>query len=278
VGCAEGDANGAPSEGAPAAFANPQRVTLRGYRDDAMEPALSRDGRYLFFNNSNEPAANTDLHWAERIDDLTFQYKGEVVGVNTAALEGVPSMDRNGAFYFVSTRSYERTASTIYRAAFANGTLSGVELVPGISAQVPGRVNFDAEISPDGNTLYFVDSAFEGGVPKTADISLAERSGAGFVRVASSAVILQQINTAALEYAPAISGAGLEIFFTRAEGGAPAIYTSTRLSTWLPFGAPRRIEVASGFVEAPSLSFDEKSLYYHKKEGGQLVLYRVSRP
>jgi len=83
-----------------------------------MEPFLSRDGKYLFFNNSNDPRVNTNLHWATRIDDLTFQYKGEIQGVNTNALEGVPSMDRNSVFYFVSNRSYDQTASTIYRALF----------------------------------------------------------------------------------------------------------------------------------------------------------------
>jgi hypothetical protein len=33
----------------------------------------------------------------------------------------------------------------------------------------------------------------------------------------------------------------------------------------------------TGFVEGPTLSADEESLYYHKKENGHLVLYRVTR-
>ena len=33
-------------------FTHPQRVTIRGYNGDAMEPFLTRDGRYLFFNAS----------------------------------------------------------------------------------------------------------------------------------------------------------------------------------------------------------------------------------
>src|SRR6266849_4631567 len=123
-----------------------------------MEPFFSRDREYLFFNNSNDPHVNTNLHWAARVDDLTFQYKGEIGGVNTAALEGVPSMDRSNNFYFVSTRSYNQTASTIYRGIFSSGKLSAIELVPGVSVSTPGIVNFDAEISADGNTLYFVDS------------------------------------------------------------------------------------------------------------------------
>src|SRR5512136_2693152 len=137
----------------PGDFANPQRVTIQGYSDHAMEPFISRDGKYLFFNNSNDPAVDTNLHWAERIDDFTFRYKGEIGGVNTTALEGVASMDRNGVFYFVSTRSYEHDSSTIYRGTFDNGTVSAIELAPGVSTATPGIVNFDAEISPDCRTL-----------------------------------------------------------------------------------------------------------------------------
>jgi Tol biopolymer transport system component len=275
--CAAGDSGATTSDAVPAELTNPRRVTLRGYSDHAMEPALSRDGQYLFFNNSNDPTVDTNLHWAERIDDLTFQYKGELGGINTPALDGVPSMDRNGVLYFVSTRSYAQTSSTLYRGTFSNGTVSGIELVPGVSAQAPGRVNFDAEISPDGNTLYFVDSQFGATGPLTADILVAERSGTSFVR-ASNTAIMQQINTSALEYAPAISSSGLELFFTRVEGGAPVIYAAWRSSTSAPFGTPKRIEAITGFAEAPSLSADEKSLYYHKKEDGLFVLYSVSRP
>jgi hypothetical protein len=51
--------------------------------------------------------------------------------VNTPALEGVPSMDRNNVFYFVSTRDYNQTLSTIYPGTFADGVISGVEWVSG---------------------------------------------------------------------------------------------------------------------------------------------------
>jgi len=49
------------------AFANPERVAIRGCDGDAMEPFLSRDAMVLFFKNSNDPKVNTDLSWAERI-------------------------------------------------------------------------------------------------------------------------------------------------------------------------------------------------------------------
>ncbi len=263
----------------PGDFSNPQQVTILGYSGHAMEPFISRDGKYLFFNNSNDPAVDTNLHWAERVDDLTFQYKGEISSVNTTALEGVASMDRNGVFYFVSTRSYDQTASTIYRGSFDNGTVTGIELAPGVSTAKPGIVNFDAEISPDGNTLYFVESRFSAsGQPQTADILIATRNGSAFVRDSNSAAIMKQVNTSKnLEYAPAISSSGLEMSFTRLEGSNEALYVATRTDASSPFGAPRKITSATGFVEGPTLSPDGKSLYYHKREGSLFVIYRVTR-
>ena len=270
------------AQDAPVAFSsefqNPQLVTIEGYDGDAMEPFVSRDGKYLFFNNLNEPKVNTNLHWAERIDDLHFKYRGEMQGVNTPALEGVASMDRDGNFYFVSNRSYDQTASTLYRGKFAGGALSGVELVPGVSLAKPGIVNFDAEISADGNTLYFVESQFSIlGQPKNARILYARRNGNTFVRDANSAAILKTINNDALNYAPAISASELEIYFTRVGAQGPAIYVANRASKTLPFGEPLRLSVVNGFVEGPTLSPDELSLYYHKKENGRLVIYRVTR-
>src|SRR5271155_6273169 len=84
-------------------FTNPQPVTIEGYSQDAMEPFISPDGNYLFFNDSNS-APDTNLYYATRIDDLTWQFQGEIGGVNSSALDAVPSMDVNGNFYFVSTR------------------------------------------------------------------------------------------------------------------------------------------------------------------------------
>ena len=48
-------------------------------------------------------------------------------------------------------------------------------------------------------------------------------------------------------------------------------------TTAASFGAPKKIHAITGFAEAPTLSPDEESLYYHKKENGRFVLYRVTR-
>src|SRR3954469_14134647 len=144
-------------------FGAPQRVAIRGYAGDAMEPFITRDGRYLFFNNRNDPRVDTNLHYAERIDDVTFAFRGELQGVNSKVLDAVPSMDRDGNLYFISTRSYFQTLSTLYRGRFDGGTVSGVELVPGVSLRRAGALIFDAEISPGGDVLFMADGEFAGG-------------------------------------------------------------------------------------------------------------------
>ena len=263
-------------------FHDPQRVSIRGYTGKAMEPFVTRDGKWLLFNNSNDPSVNTDLHYAARVDGLTFAYRGEIAGVNTPALEGVPSVDRNGSLYFVSTRSYADTFSTLYRGRFQDGRVSSVALVPGVSLRRPGIVNFDAEVSADGNTLYIVDGDFSTVPrPSAARIVIATRIGSGFRRDPNSAAVLRNVNTNGLVYAPSVSADGLELFFTRVPsltaGVPPTIYRAARKSQGAPFGPPQQVAAITGFAEGPTLDAGGHALYYHKRENGRFILYRVTR-
>jgi Tol biopolymer transport system component len=257
-------------------FDHPQKVTIQGYDGHAMEPFMSRDGRYLLFNDLNEPGVDTKLHYAERLDDLHFQYRGELSGVNTPALEGVPSLDRKDRLYFVSPRNYEQTLTTIYRGRFSHGRVTEVAAVAGVSRKQPGWVNFDAEISPDGRTLYFVDAQFGKHGPESADLVMATRQGDDFQRLADSGRLLEKINSAQLEYAPCISSDGLLLLFTRARAdfkGGTAIYMARRKSLAEPFDAPQRLAALDGIVEAATLTPDEQAIYVHRKEGRRHVLY-----
>ena len=277
--CGCGPSSGRPT--APGPFGNLEPVTLRGYSGDAMEPFITRDGRYLLFNNRNDPSVDTQLQLAERVDDVTFDYRGELLGANSAALDGVPSLDSSGTLYFVSTRSYAQDLTTVYRGQFAAGTVSGVGEVPGVSRNEAGWVNFDAEISADGRTLWLVDGHFSAGAAlESADLLFATQQDSGFVRSADSGRILATVNTPALEYAPAIRADGLELFFTRVESittGTPALWRTSRPTPQDAFGMPERVTAASGFVEGPTLSPDGRSLYFHRLENGTFRICRVTR-
>ena len=260
-------------------FEPPERVTLRGYDGEAMEPFITPDGRYLLFNNRNDPAIAADLHVAVRVDDLTFDYRGPLAGANSNALDGVPSVDRDGNLFFISTREGPRGRTTLYRGRFRDGVATEVAPLLGLSSGTPGYLIFDAEIARDGRTLFFAEGEFAGGaVPRSSDIVMALREGDGFRRSTESAALLREINTAGLEYAPAVSEDLLELFFTRVDQGAPpAIYRSTRASAALPFGPPVRLAAIDGFAEAPALSPDGRSVYFHKLDRGRFAIYRVRR-
>lgn len=257
----------------------PQRVTIRGYHTDAMEPFITKDGRYLLFNNSNDPRVDTNLQYATRIDDLTFEYGGSIRGANSAVLDGVPSMDANGQLYFISTRSYAQNLATVYHGQFDKGALSGLEPAGGLSPKKKGSLIFDAEVSADGSTLFAVEGKFSGDpVPDSADIFIAVRDGSGFRRLPESAAILKNVNTSALEYAPAVSADLLELFFTRGPRmfqKSPVILHASRTRADEPFGVPRPVPLITGFVEAPSVSKDGCWLYFHKNDGGRFAIYRV---
>jgi hypothetical protein len=255
-------------------------VEIVGYDGDAMEPFIVPKTGDLLFNNRNSPPEQTDLHWARRIDDAHFQYVGPIDGANSTALDGVPSVDEDGNFYFVSTRSYDEPLSAIYTGHWANGVVTDVEIVRGIAPEQRGVVDFDAEISRDGDSLFYAEGRFSGAaVPDSADIELAHRMGDRFVRDTFSDVLLGSVNTPALEYAPAISVDRRELFFTRLDPHARtiAIYRAKRIGAGQPFGPAERVAAADGFVEAPALSPDGYILYFHRLDAGRFHICRATR-
>jgi len=264
-------------------FDTPQKVSVIDYDGNIMEPFLSRDGTILFFNNLNSAPEITNLHWSTRIDDMTFQYEGEIQNVNTENLEGVASMDSNGILYFVSTRSYFQTYSSIYQAVFDNGATTEPSLVEGLSKNQAGWLNFDVEVDPSGTLLYFVDGTFdENGGPYTADIVIAKKNGNVFARLSTSSETMKNINTDALEYAACISANGLELYFTRVTPPIsttllPKILVATRAANDKAFGKPYELEELTGFVEAATISPDGSRIYYHKNENDKLVLYSAKK-
>ena len=185
---------------------------------------------------------------------------------------------------FVSTRSYDQTLSTLYWGAFADAAVTDVALIPGVSRDEATVVNFDAEISADGSALYFVDGVIDPGAPapRDADLVIGDRAAAGFTRRADSAEYFANINSTALEYAPATTADQLELFFDRWDPTtpdiAPAIYHATRASTADPFGVPCRVAaIGDALVEGASVSPDGRGLYYHQLDGDRYDLYLVTR-
>lgn len=264
-----------------------EAVTIRGYTDDAMEIGISADGEYMLFNDRGVP--NKDMHWAERIDERTYQYKGRVKNTVTPVVDGTPSFDASGNLYFTTLKSYPKDSKSIYISRFEDGTATSPQPIEGniyiIGRNRPNRemwISLDPDVSDDARFLFYSEGRFSprGAFPYPFKVRGAEKIDGKFIRMEEC--ILENINTDNLEYAPAISSDGLELFFTRIGKirGRPrylGIYTARRESTNSRFSKPERIVAITGEVEAPVLSGDGKHLYYHRMDDGLFKVYRVTR-
>jgi hypothetical protein len=245
-----------------------------------MEPFLSRDGGVLFFNNRNDPAEKTDLHWAERIDDLHFRYRGKVEGANSAALDGVPTLTANGRFCFISPRAYDRTLATIHCGHWTGDHVSDVTLQAQASPHIRGHVVFDVELDTSGDSLILADGRFTGGpAPASADLRLARLVDGEYRLDPTADALFAAINTDALECAAGLSEDGLTLYFTRLEGRPPfagtSIWIARRPAPGAAFEEPVRIDAIEGFSEAATFAADG-AIYFHKRDSGHFTLWRTT--
>ncbi len=266
-------------------FVNNTEVLIRGYDGDAMEAFISRDGMYMFFNSEHDPVRNKDIYYAKRVDAYTFQFKGEVGNINTSSVDGVPTMDDDNNFCYVSTHAYKRNnLVSVYCGNFENGAVKDIRPVPGLSLGKPGWLNMDIEISADGQTLYSTQTWFGDGSPPTKSyLFYAKKAGRKFIPQDDSSRIFKYINKDEVVYGATISNDELEILYTRMvkKGGAIKLESlrATRPDKISPFGPPTVIRNITGFSEAPALSGDGRLIYYHKKNGpdGRFRLYALHR-
>ena len=254
-------------------YGKPVEVTLQGYDGDVMEPFLSRDGKYLFFNSLND-GVTTSLYYALRLDDTLFRFAGEVKGVNHEPphLEAVPSMDREGNFYYITTHDYPDQLKNLMCGHFSGGEVTGVHPVEGdfYTLQV-GWLIMGAEIGAEGEYLFYTKARFrEGPVPEEAFLGIARRKDTLFLQEKDAGQVLATLNDPSyLVYGVAVADDKKEIFFTRLKKGGTAteICMAVRSSLAEPFGEPC-VLVSGDMAEAPALGPDGVTLYFHRKDPG----------
>jgi hypothetical protein len=241
-----------------------------------MEPFVSRDGRFLFFNTRNDPGVNTNILFAER-EGAGWRYRGELAGTVSPELDGTPTMSAEGRFCFVSTRSYFKTLVTVYCGMFDGRQVLRVAPQAGLAGAKVGLLTFDVDVSADGRTMIFAEGIFSGGaVPDAADLHLARWTGQGYVRDVGGDRLFARINTPDLEYAPALSADGLTLYFTRMSGfwifRSAQIHVARRAAVDQAFGTPELFTPADGFVEAATLTPDGAVLF-HKRVNDRFGLW-----
>ena len=133
-----------------------------------------------------------------------------------------------------------------------------------LTPTVPGWINMDVGISPDGRTMYISRARFEAGVPipKESDLMVATRTGDSFAIDPRSQDLLAKVNTPALEYAPARSRPTDWSSISPVQAASERDGEDVRLRIMVahrrlgdaPFDEPRVLNRLTGYVEAPSPS------------------------
>ena len=274
-------------------FGPEKKVTLLGWQTDAMEPFISTDGSTLFFNSLNT-GGNTNLHYASFVNDSTFQWEAVVNGTFDPGpnhLDGVPSMDSAGNFYWVSLRGYPAFPDNLHKGKYSVGQVTQINRVHG-NFNIPvfsppfGWLIMDAAITPEGNQLLYCNSLFDfgnticSGIPCQSILGMAKKTtDSSFTKMGTSDSVLSEINDTAsyIIYAPQLTRDGLELYFTRLLKGSfnTEICVAVRTSATGNFSQPTVIWSNPGYVpEAASPTVDKQKLYYHQKDySGQYKIW-----
>jgi hypothetical protein len=268
-------------------FSVPRPTEIQGYSDHMMEPCITLDGKYLMFNNSNEPGVKTHIQLCQRLDTNIFKYIGELPGTVSDSKDMAPSVDNAGNLYYTSLKTYDQDLKSLYVGKLKGEAVTGVQQVAGdISPKVQTWINMDCCVSADGKTLVVSRARFDLGSvhPAESDLQIFMKGDNGFALEPHSNDLLKAVNTPALEYAPSLSADQLELYFTRAQRDLEGrlllrILVSKRDKLSSPFGPPSALGVIQGFVEAPTLPALNHELFFHKRdaEDGKFKIYRCER-
>ena len=262
-------------------FSLEKNVTINGLTFDAMEPFISPDGDYLFFNNLND-GINTKLYFATYVNDSTFTFVDEINGTNQTnpQLNAVADIDEFDNFYWTSTRDYPAQLDNLHHGTISNGTVTNIDRVYGdFNKNTPGWLVMDHGISLDGQYLYFNNARFGDSTcqgPCETEIGVAEKANdSTFYTLSNSESILQTVNDTNFKfYAPCISSNNLELYYTRYPDTTVLtpeslfeICVVVRNSPNDNFSEPTVLFSAQigNLIEAPTLTQDMTIMYYHKK-------------
>jgi len=285
-------------------WTTPQMMKVQGYPGtELMEPFLSRDGKWLFFNSRNV-GNNITLHYASLRSPVLSFYMGQLGGdVNGPVphLDAVASMDNKNNFFWISTRGYPENIQNVMTGRFQNGMVPKASHLPGDFYILPTNdklwIIMDQEVNEDGSILFFCNAAFKippGSEPMFSNISIALRSTNGtYLKHPNAEAIMKNVNNlfgSNLKFAPSSLGVNSnELYFTARRTGDPkisAIYVAKRNGRDDVFGEPVEVPTSTQDrylePEAPTISRDGKLMMFNRIDCGSksctnINLYSISR-
>ncbi len=231
-----------------AAWSGPEIAPFSGTTSD-LEPFITQDGRHLFFASKRplDPGGDEkdwDLWVMDRQGDAWGEPQNLGEPVNTPGGEYYPTLTSDGVLYFTATRADTLGGEDIYRSRPVPGGWSEPEnLGPAVNSPGP---EFNSLVAPDGSFLIFGSARKGDHGGGDLYISFRGRDGAWQPAVNMG----EPINSAALDYCPALSPDGRYFFFTSQRVTAPSPLPTTyeHLVSWL--GAPGGGSMSIYWVDA----------------------------
>jgi Tol biopolymer transport system component len=237
-------------------------------------PAISRDGRSLYFH-SGRSGAGADLYVARRAAvDLPWETPVNLgMPVNSNFGEAGPTLSKNGHYlFFGSTRAgtfdvYVSRRRHTHDDFDWEAPVALPAPINGPSFDVPS----DYFENPDGPPqLYFASDRASGGGAPGLDIYVTERRPDG---TWGEPVYVTELNSPSQDDRPAVRFDGLEIIFNSSREGNPDLYVSRRTQVSEPWSAPENlgpiINSPAGDIH-PAVSADGRTLYFASARAGSL--------
>jgi len=202
-------------------WSDPEFAGFSGVHSD-LEPFITHDGAWLYFISKRPRPGETDpgewdLWRVPRTESGWGEPEILPAPVNDENKEFYPSLTTDGDLYFTSDRPGGRGGEDIWWAEWTgDGWAEPENLGPAVNSPGP---EFNSLIAPDGSWLIF-GSVREGDLGG-GDMHIAFRGPGGEFLPAVN--MGEPINSAALDYCPALSPDGAILFFTssRLADGVP---------------------------------------------------------
>ena len=193
-------------------WAEPIVAPFSGQYSD-MEPALSPDGKKLFFV-SNRPlngkkSSDYNIWYVERAEGRWSSPKSVGNEINSELNESFPSVSADGTLFFTSVGNNSKGGEDIYYSKFMNGEYSKpVNIGEAINTENP---EFNAFVAPDKSYLLFSSVGREDGLGG-GDLYVSQRINETTWTAPKN--LGSGINSSRLDYCPCVSPDGNFLFFT----------------------------------------------------------------
>jgi len=254
-------------------FGAPEILTGVEFEENVFGPALSSDGKTLYF--SAYVSGEQQIYSATRSGrDRAFSDVAELDVINSNDMDGSPFLAGDGRrLYFFSDRDAGPGDRDLWVSEQQLGAFGEPELVRGVNTQSSELLPW---LSKDELTLFFV-SARSGG-RGGADLWRATRDSA--FDAFDTPTNIADLSSGQNEGRLVLSSDGRTAYFSSSRGGGqPDIWTATRASTGQAFSNIRTLDQLNS--PAPDqdvfLSPDDTELFFASQRGGKSELWRAVR-